>query len=703
MAKSRKARGKEPARTPGHNNDNNINKLTRDAQTHHIKNRGRKKLVPNDQLKDDEFSSDEESNSQGEIGSDDNADVTTGGYYALEAEYEDEDVSDPELQLDNEEALIHELQEQLRARQAAFQQHKKTTTSAAQRPGSSVNNPTSTRAPTASSGRARANTPVHTSTSAAAPVRSTTLTSTRATAPAWAQAAAPVPAPAPVPVPTPAPAPTPTATPIDYLSARPKEPEPLVWPGGIGIAQIPLPQRKVDYSMEKIRQGLGALGDRPGWNRALATVRNGIVRCNLDVKKEWTRQCPTKVGLLLPILNTLIPGFSNFQDNWAALFMIQSAFNNARATQLKLEREEANQQAATNQPASQVNIDDPALQRFHTPRQLASEPEHPPRPAPGQHYVTQAASPRHTSSSRRQRTAVPPRVSAEDLALAQPSLPPARAPPPAAPPTPAASIPPAGPTPLEKPKVRPRPKMRPPPVAYDDPVCASTNASVPGVPLANLPAQAPGLTKAKGKRKVASLSSPLQPLGPTGWPEPPVTPRPSPLRQTSPIMEVGMHSPQHSSSGARSSQRPPSETGAPPTGRVLVPDTQSLALVDNSTVEKPVPIRSRPLAETAATPAINPPAGTPGPLASSVTKRRSGLRSGQAAADAVAAVEQTANARQKQQSKKRRGSPLKKPQPKKTNRKRGAAPSSSPPSEPLEPEPEDRSENDDGFHSPDEE
>ena len=60
--------------------------------------------------------------------------------------------------------------------------------------------------------------------------------------------------------------------------------------------------------------------------------------------------------ILFPQLNTLIPGFKNFEDNWAALFMVQSHFNNARATQLKLEREEAKQQAAANQLAVQVDL-----------------------------------------------------------------------------------------------------------------------------------------------------------------------------------------------------------------------------------------------------------------------------------------------------------------------------------------------------------
>ncbi|KAF8607421.1 hypothetical protein BDV93DRAFT_591701 [Ceratobasidium sp. AG-I] len=424
------------------------------------------------------------------------------------------------------------------------------------------------------------------------------------------------------------------------------------------------------------------------------------------------------------------------------MYLVQSKFNNRRGGELQRDRQAAERQAAERGIAvNQANLDAPELQRFDTPGQLALEPE------PALQPSARPVSPRASSS--RQRGAVYTGVSADDLALAQASFQPPHIPLLVYPPTPTADALPANPAPSETPKHRPRPKMRPPPVDNSGPVPDTMLAQSPprrrtetstGIPHAGLPLPQPKLpcralaepldldtaavdppvkassltkakrTGAKAKAQVPTVLPPSPPHVPalTGWPDPPVTPHPSP------ITEVTMRPAQRSPSP----QHPLSGTGAPPAPRVLVQETpESQAPTNHLMVDKSSTLVSRtgrepalkksraqgaaskaPQAEIAVTTTTDPLTDTPVPLIPGASDRRYGLRSGKAAA-AAAAAEQTAAARQKEQSKKRVAPPLKGSPSKKGKGKTQDAPHSSPPSEPLQPESEDPSENDDGFHS----
>ncbi|KAF8595638.1 hypothetical protein BDV93DRAFT_97559 [Ceratobasidium sp. AG-I] len=272
MAKSRK--GKKPAKVTSYNNDNE--RLTREAQAHHIKNRGRQVLVANS-------SSDEEGPIvDNDDDSDNDIDVAADAYNAREPE--DQEMLDWQAEMAEEEASMRELQEQLkrsRAKQAELRQLKQAATGAIPDAGSSRSKTASARAP------------------ATAPLR----------APAAAPARTPAPAPPHAPVADPMQAPA-AAAPTAVLAGNPpggiKEPDPILFTGG--LKWIPLPERKVDQTVKKIRKGLGASKGGPQvekkWLDTLETVRQSIIRCNLDPSRPWKRQDPTKVGRLLPVVCT---------------------------------------------------------------------------------------------------------------------------------------------------------------------------------------------------------------------------------------------------------------------------------------------------------------------------------------------------------------------------------------------------------------
>lgn len=249
MAKSRSAKGKEPVKTSctprsGLVDDNSRNRLVRQAQAQ-VKNRGSKRLIPDDEL-DEDKSSNEGLQSEGKTDFDDEIDPAAH-----------EDLSDGDEQSADENSKSHHIllnvmittrptvsiQEEeslLLARLASLQQRKQV--ESVPRPSHSARPPANARprAPAAAS------------------------VGTPLPAPGPVPTPGPVPAPTPVPASAPAPAPVPALAPAPASNTPgPKKPSPLVWGGGQDW--IPLPDRKADQNVEKIREGLGAQHDRPGW------------------------------------------------------------------------------------------------------------------------------------------------------------------------------------------------------------------------------------------------------------------------------------------------------------------------------------------------------------------------------------------------------------------------------------------------------
>ncbi|KAF8594795.1 hypothetical protein BDV93DRAFT_529070 [Ceratobasidium sp. AG-I] len=550
-----------------------------------------------------------------------------------------------------EEASMRELQEQLkrsRAKQAELRQLKQAATGAIPDAGSSRSKTASARAP------------------ATAPLR----------APAAAPARTPAPAPPHAPVADPMQAPA-AAAPTAVLAGNPpggiKEPDPILFTGG--MKWIPLPDRKVDQSVKKIREGLGASKGGPQvekkWLDTLETVRQSIIRCNLDPSRPWKRQDPTKVGRLLPVLSVRIPGFDNFEDNWGALFLVQTRFNHKRGTHLLhgQDGDDEDEDEDADQPPEQLNLDASGLQRFSTspgPAPLGSAPTTPPRRA-------------LTSHDRSQRAAVPTGASVKDPHPPQST----------SNPTHTADVPPADPAVFAKPKSRPRPKMRPPPVDDNEPVPGAVaieafharleppqQSKLHSQPPANIAAfDATGAADHSAKKTTGSVTSRAKTATASGAD---ATPAQAPTQPTT---------------------EPRAPTDDP---RVEKPSKPKPRARREPATKKPRPQvptgQARP--ENAAIIA-DPPVDAAGASAPSTSERRIGLRSGRTAATATTAVDQTDAARQTQEFKKRAGPPLIKALSKKAKGKKQAPPSPSPPSELLQPESEERSENDDGFHSPD--